>query len=525
MSESWDEKRRLLREQAEKLLASDLAGHPAAAHAELERVVHDLSVHQIELELQNEELLRAQQQTQATRDSYARLYNQAPVGYLSLDANGIILQTNQTFAEMLGVAVKQIVGKTLADFLLPSDRAVFLGRFRAFFNNPQGKSLDARLARRAKNIKNEFFARLTGRLETGGRLPASSEPQTYLLVIVSDISAQKAMEDTLREREELFRLAFENANAGMCLIDLNGRFMKVNQQMCQIFGYNLAEFEQMEVNDITHPNHKHIFHQLLEQAVSGEQENFAYEKQYLHKTGQILWGQISSSLVRNGAGKSLYFICHIQDITERKRAEDALRQAKSELEVKNQELHQAYIREQLLARTDALTGINNRRYFFEVGIHEFNAAVRYGHPLAAIMFDIDLFKQLNDSYGHQAGDDMLRSLAQLTRQQLRDADILARYGGEEFVILLPYTNARQAFLVAERIREKVAAFRLDVEDANKIGITLSLGVAEFAPQTNTLDKLIQRADQAMYDAKNGGRNRTVLFMPPTPLANDGSDDR
>ncbi len=518
MSESWEEKRKLLREQAEKLLASQSAGTSPEAHAELERVIHDLSVHQIELELQNEELLRAQQQMQATRDSYARLYNQAPVGYLSLDSNGIILQTNQTFAEMLGLAAREVVGKTLADFLLPEDRAVFLGRFRAFFNNPKGKSIDVRLARAAKHAKGGLFARLTGRLETDGRLPASSEPQTYLLVIVSDISAQRLMEDALRQSEELFRLAFENANIGMCLVDLNGRFMKVNQQMCRIFGYNADEFEQMEVNNITHPNHQYMIHELLEQAASGAREHFTYERQYLHKAGHVLWGQISSSLVRDGAGRPLYFISHIQDITERKQAEDALRQAKSELESKNEELYQAYIREQLLARTDTLTGINNRRYFFEVAVHEFNAAVRYGHPLSAIVFDIDHFKELNDTYGHKAGDDMLRNLAQLTRQQLRDADILARYGGEEFIVLLPYTNASQAYLVAERIREKVAAFRLAVAET-EVGITLSLGVAAFDPQTDNLDKLIQRADQAMYQAKNGGRNRTLVFRESIPPPN------
>lgn len=518
MSESWEEKRRLLREQAEKLLTSQSAGTSPKSHAELERVIHDLSVHQIELELQNEELLRAQQQLQAARDSYARLYNQAPVGYLSLDEHGIILQTNQTFAEMLEIPAHEIIQKPLAHFIVPEDRAIFLGRFRAFFNHPQGKSLDMRLTRRAKNNPGELFARLTGRLETDGRLPPSFEPQTYFLVIVSDISVQKAMEDALRESEELFRLAFENANVGMCLVDLNGRFMKVNQQMCRIFGYNSDEFEQMEVNDITHPNHAYMIQELLEQAARGKQEHFAYEKQYLHKAGHVLWGQISSSLVRDGSDKPLYFISHIQDITERKQSEDALRQAKVELEAKNQELYQAYVREQLLARTDTLTGINNRRYFFEVAVHEFNAAVRYGHPLSAIMFDIDHFKELNDTYGHQAGDDMLRSLAQLARQHLRDADILARYGGEEFVILLPYTKLKQACLVAERIREKVSTFRLAVNGA-EIGITLSLGVAEFDEQTDSLDKLIQRADQAMYEAKSGGRNRTLVFgesiPPPT----------
>lgn len=518
MSESWEEKRRLLREQAEKLLASQSAETSPEAHAELERVIHDLSVHQIELELQNEELLRAQQQMQAARDSYARLYNQAPVGYLSLDANGIILQTNQTFADMLGLSASKIVGKTLAEFILPEDRQIFLGRFRSFFNNPQDKSLDMRLAHRPKHAKGDLCVCLTGRLETDDRAPAQTGQRPSLLVIVSDISVQKTMEDVLRQSEELFRLAFENANIGMCLVDLSGKFMKVNQQMSRIFGYNTDEFEQMEVNDITIPSHKYMIHELLEQAASGARQHFTYEKQYLHKAGHVLWGQISSSLVRDGADRPLYLISHIQDITERKQAEDALRQAKAELEAKNQELYQAYVREQLLARTDTLTGINNRRYFFEVAVHEFNAAARYGHPLSAIMFDIDHFKELNDTYGHQAGDDMLRNLAQLTRQHLRDADILARYGGEEFVILLPYTRLKQACLVAERIREKVSAFRLVVNGA-EVGITLSLGVAEFDLQTDSLDKLIQRADQAMYEAKNGGRNRTLVFgesiLPPT----------
>ncbi len=507
MSESWEEKRKLLREQAEKLLASQSAKTSPEAHAELERVLHDLSVHQIELELQNEELLRAQQQMQAARDSYARLYNQAPVGYISLDANGIILQTNQTFADMLGLSARKIVGKTLAEFILPEDRQIFLGRFRSFFNNPQDKSLDMRLARRPKQATGDLCVRLTGRLETDDR---STGQHPSLLVIVNDISAQKTIEDALRQSEELFRLAFENANIGMCLVDLSGKFMKVNQQMCRIFGYTSDEFEQMEVNDITIPGHKYKIHELLEQAVSGARQHCTYEKQYLHKAGHVLWGQISSSLVRDGAGRPLYLISHIQDITERKQAEDALRQAKAELEAKNQELYQAYVREQLLARTDTLTGANNRRYFFEVAVHEFNAAVRYGHPLSAIMFDIDHFKKLNDTYGHRVGDEMLRSLAQLTRQHLRDADILARYGGEEFVILLPYTRLTQAYLVAERIREKVSAFRLVVNGA-EVGITLSLGVAEFGSETDSLDKLIQHADQAMYEAKSGGRNRTLVF--------------
>lgn len=510
MSESWEEKRKLLREQAEKLLTSQSAGTSPKSHAELERVIHDLSVHQIELELQNEELLRAQQQLQAALDSYARLYNQAPVGYLSLDERGIILQTNQTFAEMVGIPANEIIQKPLAHFLAPQDRAIFLGRFKAFFNHPQDKSLDAHLICRSKKNPGELFVRLTGRIETDGRLPGDSEPRTYLLAVVSDISLQKRIEDALRKSEELFRLAFENANVGMCLVALNGKLMKVNQEMCRIFGYSASELQEMNISDFDSNENQDIFIQFLERAAQGGQTHFTYEKQSLHKDGHLVWIQLSVSLARDEAGKPLYFVAHIQDITERKQAEDALCQAKTELEAKNQELYEAYAREQLLARTDALTGLYNRRYFFELAAHQLSFVTRYGYPLSMILFDIDHFKEFNDYYGHQAGDDMLRSLAQLAHKQLRKTDILARYGGEEFIVLLPYTKLKQARQVAERIRKAISALHLRV-GKETARVTISLGVAEFDSQTDNIDTLIQRSDQAMYEAKNGGRNQTMIF--------------
>ena len=510
MSESWDEKRRALREQAEKLLSTGIPESQLNSHAEMERIVHDLSVHQIELELQNEELQHTQQQMEAARDNYARLYHSAPVGYLSLDANGIILQTNQTFVEMLGLTTPKIIGKTLASFIAQEDRQVFLGRFRAFFHNPQGKSLDVRLIQREGKTSRTLFTRLTGRLETVERLVEPANQQTSLLVIISDISSQKVMEDALRESEELFRLAFENANVGMCLVDIQGRFLKVNERMCEIFGYSQEEFEKLTVASITHPDYLEITQKLFTRSAKGETDHFSYEKQYLHKTGHVLWGQVSSSLVRNKDGRPRYFISHVQDITERKITESTLRQTKEELEQKNQELKWAFAREQLLARTDALTGVNNRRYFFEVAVHEFSAAARYGHPLTAIMFDIDHFKTLNDTYGHQNGDEMLRLVAQTAKKQLRSADIIARYGGEEFIILLPHTNVKQAYAVAERIRQFIMTLRLE-SDRSNAGVTVSLGVAGRDPENDSLDRLIQRADQTMYAAKNCSRNLTLVF--------------
>jgi len=140
----------------------------------------------------------------------------------------------------------------------------------------------------------------------------------------TDITERKRAEDALRESEERFRLAFENANIGMCLVDLEGRITRVNRQMSAMFGYSQVELERMTITDITHPEDLHLSLTFLQRATSGEAERATFEKQYLHKDGHIVWGQVSSSLVHNIQGAPLYFITHVQDITERKQADERI---------------------------------------------------------------------------------------------------------------------------------------------------------------------------------------------------------
>ncbi len=198
--------------------------------------------------------------------------------------------------------------------------------------------------------------------------------------------------------------------------------------------------------------------------------------------------------------------------SERRQVEDELRRAKESLEVVNMELRFAFEHEQHMARTDPLTKINNRRNLFELAGHEFEVAKRYQQPLAIIMLDLDHFKQVNDTYGHSIGDKMLERVAQVTRAQLRDVDIIGRYGGEEFVIVLPVTTAQKASLLAQRILENVSAIRIQT-DHGSAAITLSIGIAEtiHVPQDESVDDVIRRADEAMYAAKQAGRNRSVIF--------------
>ncbi|HET7651290.1 MAG TPA: diguanylate cyclase, partial [Gammaproteobacteria bacterium] len=162
-----------------------------------------------------------------------------------------------------------------------------------------------------------------------------------------------------------------------------------------------------------------------------------------------------------------------------------------------------------LATTDSLTRLHNRRHFLERAEAEFERSRRYQRPLSIFLLDADHFKQINDSYGHETGDQVLRLLASICRQNLRQLDVIGRYGGEEFVVFLPETSMAKAMEVAERLRAGVEEISLD-GPGGTIKVTVSIGVATATSQTDSIAALINDADRALYEAKRGGRNRVVL---------------
>lgn len=169
---------------------------------------------------------------------------------------------------------------------------------------------------------------------------------------------------------------------------------------------------------------------------------------------------------------------------------------------------QLFAEVQRQAITDELTGLRNRRSFFAMSKHELERAERYGHPLSAIMLDIDHFKRVNDTYGHAVGDEVLREVANRCREETGGLDILGRYGGEEFSILLPETDLAAACQMAERLRRRVADKPIQTTQDNlSINVSISLGVASTISATPSLEKLLNRADAALYTAKEAGRNR------------------
>ena len=162
------------------------------------------------------------------------------------------------------------------------------------------------------------------------------------------------------------------------------------------------------------------------------------------------------------------------------------------------------------AETDSLTGLANHRHFFDLASNEFTRAMRYHHSLTALMFDIDHFKEVNDTYGHSFGDKVLVSIANLCMQLFRSIDIVGRYGGEEFAVLLPETPVNTAAEVAERLRRSVAAMIISHENTN-ISVTISTGIASVRSGCTSINGLIAQADEALYSAKNAGRNKIVLW--------------
>lgn len=176
------------------------------------------------------------------------------------------------------------------------------------------------------------------------------------------------------------------------------------------------------------------------------------------------------------------------------------------------------LRAERLAQMDPLTGLNNRRAFYDKTGALWSHAIRHGHPTSVMLLDIDLFKQVNDAYGHAHGDEVLKATAAILRQSIRLGDVLARWGGEEFIVFLPETDRDEATKLAERLRTAIAGMRVPNE-AGASAVTASFGIAQRTPPQLTLDALIACADDCLYQSKQQGRNRvTACPAEPAPVS-------
>jgi diguanylate cyclase (GGDEF)-like protein len=210
-----------------------------------------------------------------------------------------------------------------------------------------------------------------------------------------------------------------------------------------------------------------------------------------------------AKLLLDGASDAISKPFHPPDLVARLKLHLKIKRLQDELVLKNATLER-------LSTVDALTGLRSRRFVDEVLNVEFLRARRYRTPLAVIMADIDHFKKVNDDYGHQAGDAVLRGVGEMLRCMVRSTDVAGRYGGEEFIIIQPQNTSEGSAVLAGRFRQAVEAARFEVPNGDPLQVTMSLGVSEYRRMYTSPDDLVADADRALYAAKEQGRNRVVV---------------
>jgi diguanylate cyclase (GGDEF)-like protein/PAS domain S-box-containing protein len=293
------------------------------------------------------------------------------------------------------------------------------------------------------------------------------------------ISEQKRISEALVESEEHFRSAFDYAAIGMALVSPEGKWLRVNRSLCEIVGYSEPELLVTDFQTITH--REDLGNDLAEiyRLLSGETLTGQLEKRYLHKLGHDVWTAANASLVRDAAGLPLHFIFQIQDITERKRAEAAIR---------------------TLSLADELTGLYNRRGFLAFSKQHLNSLHRTNKGVVVVYADLDGLKVINDSFGHKEGDRALTKTAELLKETFRASDVLGRLGGDEFTALAAVEPEGGVERLVSRLQQ-----RFDNYNALKLvpyELSISIGVVQRDIEgTQSMEDLMALADLAMYKNK------------------------
>jgi diguanylate cyclase (GGDEF)-like protein/PAS domain S-box-containing protein len=302
------------------------------------------------------------------------------------------------------------------------------------------------------------------------------------------------MKETLKDSELRYRRLFEAAQDGILILDAEtGAINDVNPFLINMLGYSREEFVEKKLWEVGAFKDIEASKEAFE--ALQKDEYIRYKDLPLRaKDGTIIQVEFVSNVYLAGGEKVIQ--CNIRDITERKQTQDAL--LKSE----------ALLREQSMR--DHLTGLFNRRYMEETLERELLRASRKQLSLGIIMLDVDDFKRFNDTYGHAAGDAVLRELGNLLLEHIRGEDIACRYGGDEFIIVLPDASQEVTSERAERLSEHARHLNIQFEGQNLEAIRLSLGVAVFPQNGSNGAAVLKAADDALYRAKREGRGRVVV---------------
>lgn len=410
-------------------------------------------------------------------DRDSDIFSQVPVG-LAIAVNGLIAHANPVTQQILEAETPgDLIGRPLLDFVVPSDRAQTQSRLRRL------------AADGTPNPPTEIhLLSLRGNLRV---VVASSRNYVYkgkpaLMIAAHDMTRMHLLHEQLRDNEQSLRQAFENMQDVYYRTDAQGVVQMVGPGVRRVLGYEPHEIIGRKAEDYyPHPVDRDAF----KQAIRDRGEVSDFPGQMVRSDGQVIDISISSHALFDDAGDFAGVEGVYRDVTERKMLERELLR---------------------LATTDPLTGIANRRAFLERASDRLKHCRRYGSHLVLMILDLDHFKAINDRYGHVAGDRVLVRFVEEASRELRETDLFGRLGGEEFCVILEQTSVGPALKTIERIQQRMRTTCFE-DDGERYAVTVSAGGTENLPDDANIERLLERADKALYQAKNDGRDRAAWF--------------
>ena len=307
--------------------------------------------------------------------------------------------------------------------------------------------------------------------------------------VITDITERHRMEKALRQSEEKYRTILESIQEGYFEIDITGKYTFFNDSMCRIHGYSKEELMGMNHRQHTDKETKKKLFQVFNKVYNTGEPAEGFDWQIIRKDGTKRYIESSVSLQKDSSDKPIGFRGIVRDVTERKRAEERI---------------------QYMATHDALTGLPNRLMFGQLINHAIQAARRYKRQLAVFFIDLDRFKAINDSLGHEAGDQLLQEIAKRFKKSLRAVDVVGRLGGDEFIMLIEEMDELSQI---ENVAHKILSTAIQpiVLLGEECRVTASIGISIYPRDGEDEQALMKNADMAMYVAKEEGKNNYQFY--------------
>jgi diguanylate cyclase (GGDEF)-like protein/PAS domain S-box-containing protein len=483
-----------LRQRAESRLAiaESLPGDDLAPES-AKRLIHELRVHQIELELQNEELRRTQEALEHSRTRYFELYDLAPVGYLTLNEAGLIQGVNLAAAKLLDTSRNALISTPLTQFIFPEDQDIYYHFRNQLGSAGEPQSCELRLRRVEAR---PAWVRLEASL-----IPATASDNPPYRIILSDIDARKRSEQELREAQSRLNLVAEIGELTFWEWNPNTEEVFFAPEWWRQTGYALGELplRLKEWARLLHPEDQARILDHLSRFVEMPAKLSEIQYRLRCKDGGYRWFMARLTALPTADGPLERVLLVHQDVTQSKLSAD-------------QAVH--------LAQHDYLTGLPSRALLDQLANHMLASARRSGGLLAVLFFDLDRFKAVNDTYGHLVGDHLLRAVARRLRAAFREEDLVARLGGDEFIVVLANLgDAADAALAARNAIEVLTpAYQLDGLELHCLS---SIGISLFPQDGQTIEDLIHRADVALYKTKQISPGSYHFTTEESPRGADG----